>query len=302
MDNVFIRFILVFVGLLLIIFTSWFYFSSKGSSSDYSNVKNFEDCRKFPGSIVQQTFPPVCVMKSGKRLTQDLKISPSNPQPSKVASVKEWPVEAVGVMRASGLALDEKIRLGLKFSDFQVTQLNDATFGFGGVGFDGMYLEDDGNYGEKEGQCVSVSGTVPERFDQFINSGYYVNKQYTYRRSPILVSEMKILSPEECFIYSAKPKETSVSDNNKAIKLTGTIKRGERPAPDISEDYLVVLDKPLKDVDTGAGVQKEIFSLPISFNNLLKLEEVIGRPVDFTATLEWGYAESRYLSVVRILN
>lgn len=28
----------------------------------------------------------------------------------------------------------------------------------------------------------------------------------------------------------------------------------------------------------------------------------IERPVDFTATLEWGYGESRYLSVVRILN
>lgn len=165
-----------------------------------------------------------------------------------------------------------------------------------------MYLEDNDNYGEKEGQCVSVSGTVPERFNQFINSSYYVNKQYTYRRSPVLVSEMKILSPEECFLYSVKPKETPVSDESKIIKLTGIIKRGKRPAPDIGEDYLVILDKPLEDVETGAGLQKEIFSLPASFNNLMKLEEIIGKPVEFQATLEWGYAESRYLSVVGILN
>lgn len=51
----------------------------------------------------------VPAVKTENNFTRDLNISPIKSQSSKTPSVKEWSVEAVGVVHTGGLALDEKI-------------------------------------------------------------------------------------------------------------------------------------------------------------------------------------------------
>jgi hypothetical protein len=42
------------------------------SSSNVVRAMNFDDCAKLSDSRIQESYPPVCVTKSGKSFTKDL--------------------------------------------------------------------------------------------------------------------------------------------------------------------------------------------------------------------------------------
>jgi hypothetical protein len=92
--------VLVLVVLGLLGFTGWFVWHSKQAADKSLNsanktsqgkvqasaVKDFEACKKAAGSMMQETYPEVCVTKDGKRFTD-----PS--QSLNYLVIKEWKVK-----------------------------------------------------------------------------------------------------------------------------------------------------------------------------------------------------------------
>ncbi|MEJ0073554.1 MAG: hypothetical protein WDN27_05810 [Candidatus Saccharibacteria bacterium] len=80
-----VELILVVIVLVIVGFTGWFVWHStqaanrdysanpsSGTSSKSSTVKTFAECKAAAGSIMQETYPEVCVTKSGQRFTDTL--------------------------------------------------------------------------------------------------------------------------------------------------------------------------------------------------------------------------------------
>ena len=72
-DSTFIRQILVTGFLMLILFGIAFLIAYQGERNKKSGdtlASNYDECTNSAGSIIQESYPPVCVTKDGKRFTQ----------------------------------------------------------------------------------------------------------------------------------------------------------------------------------------------------------------------------------------
>ncbi|OGM19002.1 hypothetical protein A2686_03750 [Candidatus Woesebacteria bacterium RIFCSPHIGHO2_01_FULL_38_10] len=58
--------------LLIILFTTTFFLAYLTDKRKRLIPKNFEDCLKLKGSVIQKSYPPVCINKDGKRFIQNL--------------------------------------------------------------------------------------------------------------------------------------------------------------------------------------------------------------------------------------
>ena len=215
--------------------------------------------------------------------------------PPAIPTPKDQSISFTGVVRTGGLSSDEKQKLGLTYSNYQVTELNEA-INIEDLEFDGVYLEEESDLIKLNGQCVRGRGLVSGQSAAFINADYTINGSYTYRRLPLQITALEAQPPTECLTYQTVPDKTNRSNVDDILNLSGTIQRTNRPAPDIGEDYEIVLERPLLNIETGAGV-RDLTNIYVHYDNRLALEENVDRKVKITATIAWGYAESRYLEI-----
>ncbi len=189
-----------------------------------------------------------------------------------------------GVVRASGLSPDEKTKLGLHFSDYQLTDLNlpikDAKTALG------YFLETDNpELAKLLGQCVSFRG-LPK------------NIQTTYERLAFQPLAIQNLYPYYCNPYKSTPLSGQPEGNKRTYQ--GTITHFPRPVPDVAFDYQLILEKPItEDYGASGSSQKTSQILIMPANNQIwqDLEKKIGNTTTLTGYKTTGLAQSHYLLV-----
>lgn len=225
-------------------------------------------------------------------------------QPSVPKVDQGLPVEITGLVRSSGLEPEEKLKLGLKYSAYQVTDFNKEVK-VENLQFFGAFIEDnDPRWESLLGKCVQVNGYISEKMKSLLNSKLEVNQQYTYQRFAFVPQSFSTLPTESCL----KNKETTSDRSEEGLeeleKFQGVLERsGRRPAPDIGYDYQLRLAKPYKNPFDSSGLDLEIDTLivvPSSGQIQKELEENLGKKVELEGVMTWGYAESSYLDVRQV--
>lgn len=224
-------------------------------------------------------------------------------QPSVPKVNQGLPVEITGLVRSSGLRSEEKLKLGLKYSAYQVTDFNEEVR-VENLQFFGAFIEDNNLQWETLlGKCIRVKGHVSEQMKSFLNSKFEVNQQYTYQRFAFIPQSFSILPTESC----SKNKETTSDEGEEGReeleKFQGVLERFDRPAPDIGYDYQLRLARPYKNPFDASGLGLEtdfVIVVPSSSQIQEELEKSLGKKVELEGVMGWGYTESSYLSVRQV--
>lgn len=210
-----------------------------------------------------------------------------------------------GAVWTSGLMAEEQDQLGIS-SDYQLVKPSAAELQKGwNTRSDGMYLvstaEDLNSF---LGKCVSVTGSLYPGWENLESNNYEINGKWTYGRSAMLVRRIAVVAPDNCYvIYPGTPVDSQSDLNSDYKTFSGVLGFAQRPAPDISYDLKIILDKPFKDIYSSTGQSELASQLDISPRTtelyLLMLGN-IGRQVEIGGYVNWGYAESWFLSVDRL--
>lgn len=218
--------------------------------------------------------------------------SSSSQQPKTPNQTDETKV--IGVLRASGLSDEEKLKFGLTTANFQVTDFGDYQKAYQEGQIMGYYLKSDTKYDELLGKCVQVAGVIPEEWKN-------KNIRDSYHRLALSVTTIEKIDNSTCNPYS----QTPLAPNNTQEKLVlrGTVVHVKRPAPDIGYDYQLELEIPFVDKFSSAGSPQTVSLVDITpgTNDLWnEIEMNINKEITVEGYMVWGYAESRYLQVLTV--
>lgn len=211
---------------------------------------------------------------------------------------QEKSLTIIGVMRASRLLPEEKTKLGLLESSFQVTDWpikkpsNSQVYGY--------FLEaSDPKFETYLGKCVEVKGKIKRGWKNVNKNKFNINKQYTYQRSAIIPESVVERESSTCDPYSVKATSAKTS-----LKKTysGKLARENSGAPDTGYNYKLIFDKPINETwgSTGSQETSDIPLVPSNNPVWLGFEGNIGKRVTVVGHKTWGYAESEYLLVTQI--
>jgi hypothetical protein len=202
-------------------------------------------------------------------------------------------VIVTGIIRSTGLTPEEKEKLDLNFSNFQIVVS-------GNLEKDkirGYFLEVNDLFSAGyQGKCVKIEGTLVSGWGD-IGSDYQKNGQFTYGNLAVLPEYILPMKMTDCSAY----KETTGAEKYfDLISFSGILKHGIRPAPDIGYDYILELDEEYLDSSSSAGYPvylKQIDVIPLNDGVWIEIEENIDKQVTLEGYYLWGYAESKYLEV-----
>lgn len=204
-------------------------------------------------------------------------------------------IKVTGIIRSSGLSIDEKQKFDLNNVNYQITDFSKKNeiqniFGY--------YLIADSNedkiIGSLIGQCVEVTGTEPSNWKG-------INKSDSYLRAVLKLNKIDHVDNSQCEPYSSIPSK-DIAGTEK-ITLRGVVNNSNRPAPDINYDYQVELSKPHLDNDNASGKPQKIILLtvvPDTNNVWMELTNNINQEVEIQGYMEWGYSESKYFRITSI--
>lgn len=229
--------------------------------------------------------------------------NPNSPQPTSVCGpIKRQEGKIIGVVRSGGLTKEEKTKLGLAFSDYQLTDFPPGPDT--DLEIYGYFLESNSpEIKDFLGKCVEIKGRVKPGWEKVTTQKFNLNNQYTFQRLAFIAEEIKAKDYFDCGINTEfRPIDRTAF--KKLEVITGTLDRTLRPAPDIAYDYQLKLDKPYADYESSTGRVPEYYQvLDISpYNNfiLVEFEKFIDQKVQIEGEMVWGYAESRYLTVISL--
>lgn len=218
------------------------------------------------------------------------------------SSTLETSFSVTGFVRSSGLGKDQKSTLGLKFSDFQVTDFYDAESSYNEEVL-GYFLESSSfEFDQYLGKCVTLEGSVRDGWKNISERKFTLNNQYTFRRSVVVPEKVSLKDFDIC---AKSFSEINVDKSRTELVVKGIIKRGRRPVPDIYYDYY--LEFTGKAEELGAfyradppGIPKGITLLPSSKLVLENFEKNINQNVIVRGILGGGYVESLVFTVFSI--
>lgn len=189
-------------------------------------------------------------------------------------------IQVTGIIRTSGLRPEEKQKFELTQSDFQ---------------FGGYFIESSPEILDYYlGKCIKAQGTIKPGWEDLKENNYETNGQWTYGINAFLITDFEVMPYSECLSFTDKPQAIT---NSNPMTLTGVLKHGTRPAPDINYDYLFHTTPVPWEDGSGTSTTSEIVAIPIDSNLLVQFEENIGKTVTLTGSKEWGYAESAFFAV-----
>ena len=210
-----------------------------------------------------------------------------------------------GIVWTNGLVKEEKETLGID-SDYQIEKpLPPLSQQGWPETTDGAFLiKNSFDFSDYLGKCVSVSGKIKEGWENLQGSNYEINGKWTFNRSAVVVDSMETISFEECFIkdQAEKGNEEYVTIEYRTVK--GKLSFGVRPAPDINYDFIITPDEPFIDSQNPSGQRiptKNLDISPSSDDIFLLILNNIGKKVEISGYMQWGYMESRFLRVEKIL-
>jgi len=212
-------------------------------------------------------------------------------------------IKLTGMLWTSGLMDEEKNRLGID-SDYQLerSMLNNNW----GEKIDGMYLLGDFDLRKYLGKCVDVMGKIEDGWQDLENNKYEINNQYTYGRSAMIVSKIDITQYNNCYVGNDIVPTLPEDPDYEQVRQTfrGTIGFSKRPAPDIDYDLELLLEKPYLDQENATGQSiwtNRIDIAAASEELLLNMLGNIGKKVEVEGYWQWGYAESRFFRVDKMV-
>lgn len=202
--------------------------------------------------------------------------------------------EFTGIVQSSGLSEEEKTKLELTDSRFQIS--SDGEF---------FFIQSEIDFEAYWGKCVSLVASINRTAADNRNG-------FAYNRGTINVEDISQFDYEVCheqFELNTSQMKSAMNDvhgsTGKAQKMAGIIKRNLRPSPDVAYDYRFILTEPIKDFIDASGVpklQKEITILPIDFKMQHNFESAIKRNKEVTLSCYQmgGYVESTVFYVTDI--
>jgi len=190
-----------------------------------------------------------------------------------------------GLVYTTGITPEEKERLGLRYSAYQLLTDDDRSF----------FLEykNESVLANLVGSCVRIEGTISP-------SGTFAPRD-GYGRRLYIPSRMTRLAPKDC--GSIPSVALTPAAPEKTMNVSGTILRMTRPAPDIAYDYGMQLDTPYTDNENASGLPQRLLVLVIVPQNedvRRVLQSKIGSPVTAVGYMAWGYAESRHFIILEV--
>lgn len=214
-------------------------------------------------------------------------------------------VSVVGLVGYSGLSPSYKTSVGLQYSDLQVDNFNTEVALLPGPSIQGIYLEKAGlNSTLLVGKCVLVTGQVKEGWlgagnsDTGSGTGIGADK---FRRVAVLPQNISILPFDRCNSY---PVDSNQYDPTQASKYTGVIDRNVRPSPDVDYDYKIIFSSPIKLIEDRSALivnaRSEVSVVPVNYKVRMDLEQSIGKRVEISGIVKWGYGTSEYILVVSV--
>jgi len=178
-------------------------------------------------------------------------------------------------------------------SDYQITYLNHSYSNLTGViaNIEGAYLINSNiDFSAYWGKCVTIDGTYPSN----INSA---DIESDYNRVAF-----NVVSIQESILCALVPGGTIATDSH-SVTFSGTVAKNDRPAPDITYDFKLILDTPQLDSHNAQGINKSITEVLISPSNASNFNQLLGKVGQgVTITGNWvsGFSETNYVLVETI--
>lgn len=201
-----------------------------------------------------------------------------------------------GVVRSSGLSVEEKQKFGLTTVKYQVTDFGDYQKSFQEKKVMGYFVLSNNISDELLGQCVRVTGNIPE---EWINK----NKPDAYNRSVLNADNIEKVDNFNCNPYSQS--QPTLDNTQEKLTLRGTVIHANRPAPDVGYDYKLKLLQPFVDKLSSAGSLPKVSMVDVTptTNNLWnELENNINKEITVEGYMLRGYADTSYLQVTAVNN
>jgi hypothetical protein len=210
------------------------------------------------------------------------------PTPTKIMQASS-PSKLYGYIFSSGIN-----QTMVKYAKYQVTYLNTKENVIGADSltdkFDGAFLlGKDSDIEKYWGQCVEVAGSLTND----VASGDLVDNYYR-----VFMNVDSITPSTKCTI------EITANPNNTASKtFKGTIIKADRPEPDITYDYKLMLTTPYNDTENASGLEQkvtEIIITPASKEMFDAIRSNYNKKVTISGEWIWGFAESKFFLVSSI--
>jgi len=197
-------------------------------------------------------------------------------------------ISVVGVVRISGLTDEEKQKNNLQVAKYQLTNFGSKTF----QGVEGFYLQADNiQLDQIVGKCARITGAIAPDWKN--------KKELLYQRQLFIATLITALDYSNCDPYTATPPDS----NQKNMIFDGSIRRINRPAPDIGYDYTLTLNVPFVSSDSASGLPQEVNEVTLVPSNddvWKNIDLLVGKDVILQGPYLWGYAESKYVLVTGV--
>lgn len=222
-----------------------------------------------------------------------------------VCTVKEQNVakkiEVIGYLRTSGLSVGEKETFNLPKTDFQITDFGVATTGTD-IKLSRYFIRSSKvDLSGFLGKCVEARGFEVENLIENHNW----DKFWLSSDSAIDLNSILEITSEKCFkgfdINPSPSLSLDIFPEGKILTFKGVIQHSLRPAPDIAYDYKIVLDEPYLDKYSSVGGPEPYYAKEYEIN-IFDALKYVGKHVVLEGYLAWGYAESRYFVVTKIVS
>lgn len=198
-----------------------------------------------------------------------------------------------GIIRSTGLSIEDKKLIGLKSGDYQLVTKDKSYF-----------LEGAFDFKKLQGVCIFANGEV-------VRKSRANAKVYDYDRGTLNLLAFSKISIDQCNCEVTPNKESviktasSIYENKEPEKLIGQITRCKRPSPDIAYDYYLKLEKPYTDHQDPSGnptLVDNLMILPTDFEMLAAFEKHIAskEKLALSGYKLGGYVESTVFHVLSI--
>ena len=199
-------------------------------------------------------------------------------------------VQVIGVLRTSGLTGQERLKLGIKYGEYQLSEINAPSLRQEYPSIEGFYLEKPSSELRRYlGKCVRVRVKRAE-IKEMIGA-----KKVAYGRVPVSDFSLERVEFKLCNPYAPR------DDIKVGAKrtFTGILARIQRPAPDIALDYeLKQLNEPITYEFTKLY---NVAVMPDNNQVWYDFENSIGKKITVEGYLLYGYGETKYVLVERIV-
>ena len=152
------------------------------------------------------------------------------------------------------------------------------------------------------GKCVTVKGKLDTEWITKIDNTLKENR-FMYSALVFIPSSVDKNDYSKCDGYAEA--SDIIPEASKTVTLPGTIQRTPRSVPDVGPyDYILVFTEPYTSEVNASGLPQKMDYMPIAPQNndiWVKLENKVGKTTAVEAYELWGYFESKYLLVTRVM-